>query len=180
LTIDRINASNWRFQRMVSACRSIDAQLVETGRKGGSVSYSMTVSLKPDVPAGPLRDEIRLISNDPEATSIPVLVTANIRGDLTASPSVLALGQVRSTSGAQGRFIVRGTRPFAIHSIEGEGDGFSTSGPQPARQAVHVVTVTYKPEEGTTRGDIRRVFRVHTDLPDEPALDLTAVLSVAP
>ena len=31
-----------------------------------------------------------------------------------------------------------------------------------------MVTVAYKPEEGTTRGDIRRVFRVQTDLPGEP------------
>jgi hypothetical protein len=180
LTIDRINATNWRFERMVSACRSIDAQLVETGRKDRSVSYAMTVSLKPDAPAGPLRDEIRLISNDPEAPSIPVLVTAWIRGDVTAAPSLLALGRINSSSDVQGRFIIRGSRPFAIESIDGAGDGFSTSAPQGTRQAVHVVTVTYKPEAGTTRGDLRRVFRVHTDLPGEPPVDLTTTLSVSP
>jgi len=180
LTIDRINGAGWRFQRMVSASRALDGQLVETGRKGGAVSYSLTVSLKPDAPAGPLRDEIRLLSNDPETPSIPILVTARIRGDLTAAPSVLALGQVSSSAGAQGRFIIRGSRPFAIQSIEGEGDGFSTTATPGARQAVHVVTVAYKPEDGTTRGDIRRVFRVHTDLPGEPPLDLTATLHVDP
>ena len=55
-----------------------------------------------------------------------------------------------------------------------------TSSPDGSRQATHVVTVAYKPEEGTTRGDVRRVFRVHTDLPDEPSLDLTATLHVVP
>ena len=42
------------------------------------------------------------------------------------------------------------------------------------------MTIAFKPEESTTSGDIRRIFRVHTDLPDEPALDLTATLHVVP
>jgi hypothetical protein len=57
-------------------------------------------------------------------------------------------------------------------------DGLAAS--RDARQAVHVVTVAYKPEEGTTRGDLRRVFRVHTDLPGEPPVDLTATLHIDP
>ena len=180
LTIDRINSPNWRFTRMVSASRSLDAQLAETSRKDGSVSYALSVSLKPDAPTGALRDELRLFSNDPESPSIPIMVSGVIRGDLTAAPSVLSLGQVHSSAGAEGRFVVRSSRPFAIRSIEGAGDGFLTSSPDGTRQPTHVVTVAYKPEDGATLGDIRRVFRVHTDLPDEPSLDLTATLHVVP
>jgi Protein of unknown function (DUF1573) len=180
LTIDRINLEGWRVHRMVSGSRVLNAQLVETSRKGGAVSYTLTVSLKPDAPAGPIRDEIRILSNDPESPSIPVMVTAWVRGELTAAPSVLSMGAVHSAAGVQGRFVIRGAHPFAIRSIEGIGDGFSASVPPNVRQAVHVVTVAYKPEEGTTRGDLRRVFRVHTDLPGEPPLDLTATLHVDP
>jgi Protein of unknown function (DUF1573) len=180
LTIDRINLEGWRVHRMVSSSRVLSAQLVETSRKGGAVSYRMTVNVKPDAPPGPIRDEIRILSNDPETPSIPVMVTAWIRGELTAAPSILAMGQVNSAAGVQGRFVIRGAHPFAVQAIEGNGDGFSASAPQNARQAVHVVTITYKPEEGTTRGDLRRAFRVHTDLPGEPPLDLTATLHVDP
>lgn len=180
LTIERINRPDWRFTRMVSATKSLSGQLVETGRNAGSVSYSLSLSVKPDAPVGLLRDEIRLISNDPETPSIPVMVSGVIRGDLTAAPSVLSLGQVHSSAGAQGRFVVRSSRPFAIRSIEGAGDGFMTSSPDGTRQSTHVVTVAYKPDLGTTSGDIRRIFRVHTDLPDEPSLDLTATLHVVP
>lgn len=180
LTIDRINAPGWKFVRMVSASRAINAQLAETARTASSVSYTLTVSLKPDAPAGFMRDEIRLISNDTEAPSIPLMVTAWIRGELTAAPSVVSLGQIHSAAGAQGRFVVRASKPFAIRAIEGAGDGFSTSPPDGKRQSMHVVTVAYKPEEGTTRGDIRHIFRVHTDLPGEPPLDLTATLHVDP
>jgi hypothetical protein len=180
MTIDRINAPDWRFVRMVSASRALNAQLVESRRERASVSYTLTVGLKPDAPAGLIRDEIRLISNDPETASIPVLVTASVRGELTAAPSVLALGEVVSAAGAQGRFIVRASRPFAIRSIEGGGDGFSISPADANRKVTHIVKVAYRPDEGTTRGDIRHVFRVYTDLPGEGPVELTATLHVAP
>lgn len=180
LTIDRINLEGWRVHRMVSGSRVLNAQLAETSRKGGEVSYTLTVGLKPDAPAGQVRDEIRILSNDPETPSIPVMVTAWVRGELTAAPSALSMGRVNSTSGVQGRFVIRGAHPFAIRAIEGNGDGFTASSPPKARQAVQIVTVAYRPEEGSTRGDLRRVFRVYTDLPGEPPVDLTATLHVDP
>ena len=126
LTIDRIGAPGWRFERMVSASRVLTAQLAETRRDAkGSVSYTLTVGIKPDAPAGPVRDEIRLLSNDREAASIPIMVTGYVRGNLTAAPSILTMGEVASTAGKQGRFIVRSSQPFTITSIEGAGDGFS-------------------------------------------------------
>jgi hypothetical protein len=180
LTIDRINAPGWKFVRMVSSSKVINAQLAQTGRTDTSASYALTVSLKPDAPAGPIRDEIRLISNDAETASVPLMVTAWVRGDLTAAPSVLTFGQIHSAAGASGRFIVRSSRPFTILAIEGAGDGFSISPPEAKPQSAHIVTVTYKPEEGTTRGDVRHTFRVHTDLAGEPPLDLTATLHIDP
>jgi hypothetical protein len=180
LTIERINGEGWKFIRMVTASKALNGQLAETGRNGGSVSYTLTISVKPDAPAGSLREELRLQSNDPETPSIPIMVTGLVRGDLTAVPSILSLGQVHSASGAQGRFVLRSSRPFTIKSIEGAGDGFSTSPPDTARQPTHVITVAYKPDEGTSRGDLRRVFRVHTDLADEPPVDLTATLHIDP
>ncbi len=181
LTIDRIGAPGWKFQRMLSASRVLTAQLAEVKRDPrGAVSYTLTVGLKADAPAGPVRDEIRLVGNDRESQSIPITVTAFVRGDLTAAPSVLAMGEVHSSGGKQGRFVIRASRPFAITGVEGVGDGFSVAPPDGSRKTMHVLAVDYKPEEGTTRGDLRRVFRVQTDLPGEPPLDLTATLHVQP
>jgi hypothetical protein len=144
------------------------------------VSYTLTVGVKPDAPTGPVRDEIRLLTNDRETPSIPIMVTAFVRGELTAAPSILTLGNIDASAGKQGRFVIRASRPFAITAVEGAGNGFSVGEPDRTRKAMHIVTVAYKPEEGTTRGDIRRVFRVHTDLPGEAPLDLMATLHVAP
>ena len=181
LSIDRIGAPGWRFERMVSASRVLSAQLVETRRDAkGDVSYTLTVGIKQDAPAGLVRDEIRLLSNDRETPSIPVMVTATVRGELSAAPSLLTMGEVSSSAGKQGRFIIRASRPFTITTVEGTGDGFSVEPPDAVRKTMHVLTVAYKPEEGSTRGDLRRVFRVYTDLPGEPPLDLAATLHVGP
>jgi hypothetical protein len=180
LTVDRVGVPNWRVERMVSACRAIDATLVETTRNGPNVGYRLTVSLKPDAPAGVVRDEIRLVTNDPETPVFPVQVSATIRGELTATPAVLILGHVSPAGGAQGRFLVRASKPFTVRTVEGAGDGFTVSADDTTPKPVHLVTVSYKPEEGKTRGDLRKVFRVHTDLPGEPPLDLAATLHVDP
>jgi hypothetical protein len=180
LTIDRIGLPNWRVERMVSASRALTGQLVETARKDATVQYTLTVSLKPEAPTGVIRDEIRLLTNDPETANIPIPVTAIIRGDLVASPSMLALGRLTSASEVQGRFLVRSSKPFSIVAVEGSGDGFSVAPPEPTKATAHILTVIYKPEEGRTRGDIRRTFRVVTDLPGEPPLDLVASCHVEP
>jgi hypothetical protein len=180
LTIDRVGLPNWRVERMVSASRALSGQLVETARKDAAVQYTLTVSLKPDVPSGIIRDEIRLLTNDPETANIPIPVTAIIRGDLVATPSVLALGRVTSAGGAQGRFLVRASKAFSIVAVEGSGDGFSVAPLEGNKATAHILTVAYKPEEGRTRGDLRRTFRVITDLPGEPSLDLVATCRVEP
>ncbi|MFO0908943.1 MAG: DUF1573 domain-containing protein [Isosphaeraceae bacterium] len=180
LTIERVGNPNWRLTRMASGCRAIDATLVEAGRTAAGAAYRMTVTLKSDAPAGTFRDEIRVFTNDPQSPVVPVLVTGSVRGELTASPNMLALGQVSSTAPATGKFLVRATRPFVIKGFEGIGDGFKALVDDATPKPIHVVTVQFHPEESTTRGDLRKVIRAHSDLAGEPPVDLTVTLHVNP
>lgn len=178
--IDRLGMPTWRVTALVSTCRAVDATLVETARTGSSVGYRLTVTLRADAPAGVLRDEIRLVSNDPESPSFPIQLLATVRGDLTASPASLTLGRIASSGTATGRFMVRASRPFVVRSVEGQGDGFSVTPDDSEAKPLHILTLHYKPEQGTTRGDLRKAFRVVTDLPDEAPLELSATLHVDP
>lgn len=180
LTIERIGKPDWKIVKMVSASKAINASLQETRRINGQVGYRLDVSLKGEAPGGVVRDEIRLVTNDPETPGIPVLVTAMIQGDLSATPSLLPLGNVASAAGVQGRYIVRGSRPFAITRIEGSGEGFELKPADATRKPLHVLTLTYNPARGTSRGDLVRTFRIVTDLPGEPPLDVSASLHVEP
>lgn len=180
LTIDRVGKPDWKVVKMVSASKALTASLQETRRTGGEVGYQLNVALKPDAPAGLVRDEIRLMTNDPETPGIPVLVTAQIRGDLSASPTLLPMGTAAKGTQAKGKFIVRSGKPFTIRKLEGDGDGFKLADSTPGAKPLHVVTLTYDPAQGTTRGDLHRTFRITTDLAGEAPLDVAATLHVNP
>lgn len=182
MTIERVGAPNWKFVRMNASPRvlqSVDARLDELERSASRVAYQLTVTLKPTTPAGYLRDEIRIMTNDSESPSVPVLITGQIQGTLTATPSVLAMGRA-TQDGAKGRYMVRSSRPFTIKALEGSGDGFLITVDDTRSKAIHVVTVSYDPRNSNIRGDLRRTFKVVTDLTDEPALELNATLRVDP
>ncbi len=180
VTIDRVGVPSWSIHKMVSSCRSVDASLTETSRNAGGVSYLLKISLRADAQPGVVRDEIRLLTNDPETPIFPVQISAVIRGDLSASPSVLSLGKVSSNSQAEGRYLVRSGRPFVIRSVEGQSDGFTASVDDRSAKTVHLLTVRYQREAARALGDVRHEFRVLTDLAEEPPLSLTATLSISP
>ena len=181
LTIDRVGKPEWRINKLVSGSKALTATLAETRRAGGEVGYRLAVAVRPDAPAGVIRDEIRLMTNDPETPSIPVPINGAIKGDLSASPSMVAIGSLASSSPAmQGKVIVRASKPFRIARIDGQGDGFKLAAPEAEAKPLHVVTLTYNPKEGTTRGDLHKTFRIVTDLPGEPPLDVAATVHVEP
>jgi len=180
LTIERMGKADWKVLRMVSASKVINASLQETRRARGEVGYRLDVSLKPGVASGLVRDEIRLMTNDPETPGIPIMVTAQVQGDLSATPSLLPLGRVGSAAGAQGKYIVRGSKPFTIARIEGAGDGFEIQPTDADRKPIHVVALRYNPARGTSKGDLLKTFRIVTDLPGEAPLEVSATLHVEP
>ena len=179
LTIDRIGRPEWRVVKMVSASKVLAATLAETQRAAnGAVSYRLDVSVKPGAPAGYVRDEIQLLTNDSESRGFPVLVTAEVRGDLSASPNVLALPTPGTSEPAQGRFIVRASKPFKVVKIEGPGDGYSATPDDGNAKAIHVVTVSYQAEAGKAAVP-SRTFQIVTDLPGESPAVVTATLQGA-
>lgn len=181
VSIERVGFPNWHFTKVIASegfCKAVDAKVVESYRSASGVGYQMTVRLKPDAPAGALRDEIRLLTNDPQSPSVPVLVTVQVQGGLTVSPAVLALGNVATAGSVQGRYLVRGTSPFRITGVEGNGEGFALTPNDSTPKTLHVLTLTYKPGAGQAAGDLRRGFRIQTDAPGESPLEVTATIRV--
>ena len=182
MTIERVGMPEWRFQKMTASPKllsEVDARLDEIERSPSRVAYRLTVSLKPGVASGYLRDEIRILTNDPSSPTVPVLVTSQIQGTITATPSLLAMGRA-SNGRASGRYLIRGAKPFTIKGIEGNGDGFKLTVDDDKSKSVHVLTLSYDRKEGTMLGDLRRGFRVMTDQADEAPVELSATLRVDP
>jgi hypothetical protein len=181
MTIERVGQPNWKFEKMTASpglLKMLDmkeTKVEEIERSAARVAYRLTVVIRADTPAGYIRDDIRITTNDPSSPLVPVLVNARIQGTLTSSPSLLALGQA-----TQGRYLVRSTRPFTVKAIEGAGEGFSLSVDDDKSKTMHVLTMNYDPKVSNVRGDLRRTFKVTTDLTDEAPVELQAALRVEP
>lgn len=183
IQIERVGFPDWRVTRLVASesfCRVVDATITEQYRSASGVGYQLTIRLRPDAVPGVIRDEIRLQTNDPQSSSVPVLVTGQVQGSLSVSPALLALGQVPADRVVKGRFLVRASQPFTIRQIEGNGDGFTLEAGDESPKALHVLNLSYHGATGSSRGDLRHGFRIVTDLPDEPPLEVTATVRVAP
>lgn len=183
ISIERLGNPRWGFTRMIASpefCRVVHADLKESYRSADGVGYNLVITLRPDAPAGVIRDEIRLVTNDPESPSVPVLVTAQVQGSLTATPALLALGNVAGDAVAQGRFVIRADQPFTITGLAGDGDGFTLAAADATPKPLHVVTVSFDPSKSPLRGDLRRDFQVTTSLPGEAPVNLSATLRAQP
>ena len=178
--LDRIGKPDWRAVKMVSSSKVLSATLQETQRTGDAVGYLLKVSIRPDAHAGAIRDEIIIQTNDQESPSFPILVTAQIRGDLAATPGVLNLGAASSSGLVTGRYIVRASKPFKIVSLEGSGDGFSIAKADDNAKPLHILTVSFKPEESKLQGELQHKFKITTDLTEEAPLEVISTLRINP
>lgn len=164
-TMDIEYAGNldWKITGVADhAALPLEGKVEELYRQPGpitKVGYRLSATLKANAPAGAGRWEILLQSNDPASPNVPVLLEATVQASLEVS------GQVKFSNAKVGtetsfRVVVRGSKPFRILAVEGQGDGLVVEGPSEARE-VHVVQIKWKP---ATAGDFRRELKFKTDL----------------
>jgi hypothetical protein len=142
---------DWQITEVASANDYIDAALTETSRGDGRVNYDLSVTVSGDAPAGMIRDQIVLTTNDQGNPKVEVLVEAEVVADIVVSPSTLELGTLTPGDTKTMSVVVRGRRPFSIEKIECESDRdcFKVRLGKDARN-VHVLplTVTAPNESG--------------------------------
>ena len=110
---------DWQIQRVECTNPSITGKVLEVARGGGMVSYDLTVNLAADAKAGYSREEINLITNDPNprAQKVPVPVEALVAAPVTVHPSPLIMDPVAAgklQTPVMRPLLVRSTSPFQI------------------------------------------------------------------
>jgi hypothetical protein len=157
---------NWQIKE-VKVAKELPLMVAVTDlyRRTGQVGYQLKVTLKPEAPVGPLKEYVYLVTNDPNAPMVPLLVEGNVLAPVTVAPGVLSLGEVKVGGDPLiRRVVVRGTRPFRITELEGQGEGIMLGAPL-GTTSVTVQTVTLrclfdKP------GEFKRELKIKTDLPE--------------
>ena len=190
LTLARVQGPNdFAPTRMISACRFLEAELAELQRRPGLTRYTLTARLKPGAPAGAFREEIRILTNDPDAPGVTIPVVGEVPEILVVSPRHLALGRLEPEHAVETRVLIKGPTPFRVTGIDGLGDGVECVNPpwegSAAARPVQVLILRVTPprsltnQDAPTSGDWNRVLVLHTDLPTTPLLELPMSASLA-
>jgi hypothetical protein len=132
----------------------------ETRRDAGEVSYRVTARIRPNAPPGKWFSDIWLTTDNPSMSEVRVPLTVAIVAP--PRPPTIVMGMVRAGGEAKRRIIVRGSEPFRITGVDGTDGQVRIRETNKERKAVHVVTVTLRPDQP---GLLNRTLRIHTDLP---------------
>ncbi len=128
------------------------------------VGYRMSITLKPDAPAGPFKEEIILKTSDNRVMTVSA--EGNVQASLQVSPSAVSLGAIKVGETKTHRVLVRGSRPFRITAIDGLGAGLEADLPA-AASTTHLVTIRCQPDRA---GEVHRQLTFRTDMDAESAI----------
>ena len=162
VTITRFGNPGWKLTDVLADTSDLDCELSEPVRSGDRVSYELTARLGAELPAGNLRVQLLLVTNDSRAPKIPVMVEGVIRPQLSVAPTPLYLGSLRPGQTVSQRLIVRASKPFRIGEIRADCDCFEFPNPGTEPKTLHLIPVKFT--AGDETGRIRRTIRIKTDL----------------
>lgn len=163
VTVRYAGRSGWEVQDVVTAKQSSDyyeVELNEAYRRAGQARYDLTVRLKDTAPAGYLKDQLTLVTNDGRTPRIPLDIEGRVTPEISVMPENWVLGDVPPGGEVPKKLIVRGKTPFTITKIECDEASFKFDYDEQPR-TTHVVAVNFVAgEEG---GRLKKQITIHTD-----------------
>src|SRR5262249_24779146 len=113
----------WQVTEVQSSDPAFSVNATELYRKVGRGGYRLTVALKKDAPAGILKNEIVLKTNDPASPTVPLLVEGIIQSSLTVQPSAFNHGTVKEGEAITRRIVIRSAKPFKVSKVDAGEEG---------------------------------------------------------
>jgi hypothetical protein len=151
ISVSYAGRSGWNVDDVRSSSDFLEAELVQRERNGGRVVYDLVTRLRESAPAGYLKTQLILVTNDASNPRIPLEVSADVRPELTVAPDTIVLGDVQQGNTVTKKLMVRGKRPFKIVEVKCEDDCFVFE-KSDAADTKQIVTVNF-----TAKGDARRI-----------------------
>lgn len=178
IRVTRVGSAPWEIKDVRSANGNFEVALSKPTVGAAQTTYDLTMRLKPDTPAGYLKGQLILVTNDPRATQIPMDVEGRVVAEVTVSPQLLSLGAVPSGGSVTKNVVVRANRPFCVTGISCP-DGCLSCTPKSTPATVHILPVTFT--AGAAAGKVERQLKIATDLGEGavPTVTVQAVVEAA-
>jgi hypothetical protein len=174
IRVTRVGGTPWEIKDVRSANANFEVALSKPTVGAAQTTYDLTMRLKTDAPAGYVKGQLILVTNDPRATQIPMDVEGRVVADVTVSPQLLSLGAVPPGGTVTKNVVVRANRPFCVTGISCP-DGCLSCEPKTTAATVHILPVTFT--AGDTAGKVERQLKIATDL-GEGAVPVVTVQAV--
>lgn len=135
---------DWKLESIETSNPNYVINAHEISRTTGQVSYELTLELKPSTPAGYIKDELYLITNDQsrQTARVPVPVEGVVVPSITVRPTPLIFGSVASGQSATKHLVVQGQNSFKVLKVECDDPRFTLAAPSTAN-IMHVIPVTF-------------------------------------
>jgi hypothetical protein len=145
--------------------------VLEVSRGGGLVTYDLTVNLAANAKAGYSREELNLVTNDPNprAQRVPVPVETVVSAPVTVHPSPLVMDPVpagRLANPVMRPLVVVGPSPFQIIRVESTDPRFRCDLPAAVSAPLHRLPVIFL--GGDTPGKVSTRILIQTSVATDP------------
>ena len=165
IELDHFQMPGWQITGVVDHNHPVDVKLekIQPRMFGGVAAYQVIATLKNNAPAGEIKYEVQLKTNDPATPVLTVVMEGLIQAPLIASPNNVELGNVKVGEVVTGRVILKGPPNvnFNVTKVEGLGDGISLALPKKAMPG-HILKVEFIPGQA---GKVSKTLTLVTDLP---------------
>jgi uncharacterized protein DUF1573 len=106
---------DWKITQAKVGNPHLTAQIIEKNRGGGTANYEVLVAISAGAPAGLLRDQLVLMTDEGGNSTISIPIEARVEPDIVVTDvqfGVVTPGQAKSMN-----VIVRGKKPFKIAEV---------------------------------------------------------------
>lgn len=160
--------ADWKITGVARTPDGVDVEVKE-GSRGGAVTagYTVTVTLKPNAPAGTLTEPVVLKTNDPATPLLTVNVAAVVQPSVAVIPDRVTFRNVAVGTARQYKVIVRGSgfTPFTVNADAGATEELRVEGILPGPLTLHYLTIKYEPKAA---GKFRHEVKFQTSLGGPP------------
>ena len=175
--VTHIGSSPWEIKDVRSANPNFEVSLSKPMQTGSKTVYDLVTRLKQSTPAGYIKGQLILVTNDPRAAQIPMDVEGRVVAEVTVSPQLLALGAVPVGESVTKNVVIRANREFKITGVFCS-DGCLTCEPKTTAARVHILPVTF--QAGDAAGKVERELKIATDLGEGAVPVVTVQAHVEP
>ena len=155
--------NDWRIVDVLNQNANLEVELTPAAGGTRPTNYELRVRLKSNAPAGFVKEQLLLVTNEGNGAQITVEVEGSVVPELTVSPSSLFLGATQPGGSLTKMIAVRGKHPFRVLKIESDDPAFHAQ-ISASQEPLQMVPITFVADGRT--GKISTKLRIITDSRD--------------